>query len=83
MNRFATPGLSADRTLAAPDLADVRVLPGSADGRMAHFELAAGRIAAAPDHSVAAVAMTMPPWPDADETVSVHGPGSTRDGAVR
>ena len=82
MNRFATPGLPADCTLAAPDLADVRVLPGSADGRMAHFELAAGRTAA-PDHSVAAVAPTMPPWPDADEMVSVHGPGSASDGAVR
>ena len=82
MNRFATPGLPADRTPIAPALADVRVLPGSAAGRMAHFELASGRIAA-PDHSVAAVAMTMPPWPDADETVSVHGPGSASDGAVR
>ena len=82
MNRFATPGLPADRPLVAPDLADVRVLPGSADAGMAHFELAAGRTAAA-DHSVAAVAMTLPPWPDADETVSVHGPGSASDGAVR
>ena len=83
MNRFATPGLPADRPLVAPDRSDVRVLPGSADGGIAHFELAAGRIAAAPDQSVAEVAPTMPPSPGADEAVSVHGPGSTSDGAVR
>ena len=134
MTRFATLRLPAERTVVAPDGSDVRVLLGAAAGGMAHFELAAGRPAAAvthrtveelwdvvagrgemwrklgdveetvalepglcltiplgthfqfraaPDQAVAAVAVTMPPWPGDGEAVPVRGPWIAGDGAVR
>lgn len=125
MTDFATLRLPVDPTVAAPDGSDVRVLLGLRGGGMAHFELAAGKVAraithrtveeiwfvvagrgemwrrlgpreeivalvpglcltiplgthfqfrAAPDSAVAAVAITMPPWPGMDEAVFVEGP---------
>lgn len=50
MDPFATMSLPAERTVAAPDGSDVRVLLGLAGGTMAHFELAAGATAAAVVH---------------------------------
>jgi mannose-6-phosphate isomerase-like protein (cupin superfamily) len=117
--------LPARPTVLAPDGSDVRVLLGLPGGSMAHFELAAGRVAqavthrsvdelwfvvagrgqmwrrqgqreevvdmapgvclsiplgthfqfrAAADEAVSAVAVTLPPWPGADEAVPVAGP---------
>ena len=43
MTRFATLRLPAERTVLAPDGSEVRVLPGTAAGGVAHFALAAGR----------------------------------------
>lgn len=125
MTDFATLCLPSDPTVVAPDGSDVRVLLGLAGGGMAHFELAAGRVAKAVVHRtveeiwfvlsgsgemwrrqgaheavtallpgvcltiplgthfqfraaagepVAAVAITMPPWPGEGEAVVVPGP---------
>lgn len=125
MTDFATMHLPALPTVVAPDGSDVRVLLGLPGGGMAHFELAAGRVAHAVTHrsvdelwfvlagrgqmwrrqgereevielspgvclsiplgthfqfraaatqAVSAVAITMPPWPGADEAVPVAGP---------
>ena len=125
MTDFATMHLPALPTVVAPDGSDVRVLLGLPGGGMAHFELAAGRVAravtprsvdalwlvlagrgqmwrrqgdreevielspgvclsiplgthfqfrAAATQAVSAVAITMPPWPGADEAVPVAGP---------
>lgn len=122
---FATLPLPAERTVAAPDGSDVRVLLGLAGGGMAHFALPAGAVAravmhrtveelwfivagagqmwrrqgereetvalvpgmclsiplgtrfqfrAAPGSALAAVAVTMPPWPGEGEAVFVPGP---------
>jgi mannose-6-phosphate isomerase-like protein (cupin superfamily) len=127
MTGFATLHLPATPTTVAPDGSDVRVLLGLASGGMAHFELAAGKVARAITHrsveevwfvvsgrgemwrkqgereetvslepgvcltipqgthfqfrafaddSVAAVAITMPPWPGDDEAIPVDGPWS-------
>jgi len=134
MTRFATLRLPAERTVVAPDGSDVRVLLGTTSGGMAHFELAAGRTAAAvthrtveeiwyvvaghgemwrklgaveetvalepgvcltiplgthfqfraaPDQPVAAVAVTMPPWPGEGEALPVCGPWTASDGTDR
>jgi mannose-6-phosphate isomerase-like protein (cupin superfamily) len=128
MNHFATLRLPPSPTTVAPDGSDVRVLLGLAGGGMAHFELAAGRVAhavthrtveevwyvvagrgemwrkqgdrqeivrlepgvcltiplgthfqfrASPDEPVAAIAITMPPWPGEGEAVRVEGPWSS------
>ena len=133
MTRFATLRLPADRTVVAPDGSDVRVLLGCAAGGMAHFELTAGRTAAAlthrtveeiwyvvagrgemwrklgdveetvalepgvcltiplgthfqfraaPDQAVAAIAVTMPPWPGENEAMPVRGPWTASDESV-
>ncbi|HUX25499.1 MAG TPA: cupin domain-containing protein [Burkholderiales bacterium] len=125
MSEFATLRLPAERSVVAPDGADVRILLGLAAGGMAHFELAPGQTAAAVMHrtveeiwfvfsgrgemwrkqgereeivalapgvclsiplgthfqfrasgteGVAAVAVTMPPWPGEGEAVPVAGP---------
>jgi mannose-6-phosphate isomerase-like protein (cupin superfamily) len=125
MSGFATMRLPALPTVVAPDGSDVRVLLGLPAGGMAHFELAAGRVAQAVTHrsvdelwfvlaghgqmwrrqgereevvalepgvclsiplgthfqfrasateAVSAVAITMPPWPGADEAMRVAGP---------
>jgi len=125
MTDFATMPLPAQPSVVAPDGSDVRVLLGLPGGGMAHFELAAGRVAKAVTHrsveelwfvvagrgqmwrrqgereeivelvpgvclsiplgthfqfraaateAVAAVAITLPPWPGADEAVPVAGP---------
>ena len=125
MSLFETAHLPAEPSVVAPDGSDVRILPGLAGGSMAHFELAAGRVARAVMHrsveeiwfviagrgrmwrrqgpreeivtlepgvcvtiplgthfqfradaasSVAAVAITMPPWPGEGEAVFVDGP---------
>jgi mannose-6-phosphate isomerase-like protein (cupin superfamily) len=125
MPDFATMRLPAAPTVTAPDGSDVRVLLRASSGSMAHFELAAGRVAravthrtveevwyilagrgqmwrrqgereevvdlepgvcltipvgthfqfrASPSERVAAVAVTMPPWPDEAEAVFVRGP---------
>ena len=50
MSEFASMRLPAERTVVAPDGSDVRVLLGLAAGGMAHFELAAGKTAAAVIH---------------------------------
>ena len=47
---FQTTTLPTDRTVAAPDGSDVRVLLGLAGGGMAHFELAAGQTTRAVAH---------------------------------
>jgi len=47
---FQTMVLPAAPTVVAPDGSDVRVLLGLAGGGMAHFELAAGRVARAVAH---------------------------------
>ena len=134
MTRFATLRPPADRTVVAPDGSDVRVLLGTRSGAMAHFELAAGRTAAAvthrtveeiwyvvaghgemwrklgeieetvvlepclcltiplgthfqvraaPDQPIAAVAVTMPPWPGDGEAVPVRGPWTASDATSR
>ena len=132
MTPFTTLKLPVDPTVVAPDGSDVRVLPGLAGGSMAHFSLAAGRVAkavthrtveeiwfvvagrgemwrkqggreeivalepgvsltiplgthfqfrAAPDASLAAVAITMPPWPGEGEAVFVEGVWPASDAA--
>lgn len=48
--RFATLPLPAERTVAAPDGSDVRVLLSLAGGSMAHFSLPAGGISRAVRH---------------------------------
>lgn len=50
LSRFATMRLPALPTTVAPDGSDVRVLLGLGAGGMAHFELAAGRVARAVTH---------------------------------
>ena len=50
MSEFASMRLPQERTVAAPDGSDVRVLLGLASGGMAHFELAAGKTSAAVTH---------------------------------
>ena len=50
MSGFATMHLPALPTVVAPDGSDVRVLLGLPAGGMAHFELAAGRVAKAVTH---------------------------------
>ncbi len=50
MTDFATMRLPIDPTVVAPDGSDVRVLLGLTAGGMAHFELAAGKIAQAVTH---------------------------------
>ena len=130
MTDFATLPLPAEPTVTAPDGSDVRVLLALAAGSMAHFELAAGRVAravvhrtveevwyivagrgemwrrqgdreetvplapgicltlpvgtqfqfrASPSERVAAVAVTMPPWPGEGEAVFVRGPWQASD----
>jgi mannose-6-phosphate isomerase-like protein (cupin superfamily) len=125
MNPFDTTQLPAMPTTVAPDGSDVRVLLGLPEGSMAHFELAAGRVAqavrhrtvgeiwyvvagrgemwrrqgdreevvalvpgvclsiplgtdfqfrAAPTESIAAIAITLPPWPGEGEAVATTGP---------
>jgi mannose-6-phosphate isomerase-like protein (cupin superfamily) len=122
---FATMRLPAEPTVVAPDGSDVRVLLGLPAGSMAHFELAAGKVARAVAHRtveevwfvvagrgemwrkqgereetvllepgvcltiplgthfqfrasdaerLAAVAITMPPWPGEGEAFFVRGP---------
>lgn len=122
---FATLRLPEKPTTTAPDGSDVRVLLGSTAGNMAHFELAAGKVARAVTHrtvdevwyivagrgqmwrrqgahedtltlgpglcltlpvgthfqfcasatgAVAAIGVTMPPWPGENEAVHVAGP---------
>jgi mannose-6-phosphate isomerase-like protein (cupin superfamily) len=48
--RFATMRLPVERTVAAPDGSDVRVLLGLPRGGMAHFRLCAGAVARAVSH---------------------------------
>lgn len=125
MSPFASMPLPKEPTILAPDGSDVRVLLGLPSGGMAHFTLAAGKVAQAVTHrsveeiwfvvsghgemwrkqgereeiivlepgvclsiplgthfqfrasaseAVAAVAITMPPWPGANEAVPVQGP---------
>jgi mannose-6-phosphate isomerase-like protein (cupin superfamily) len=50
MPRFATMQLPETPTTLAPDGSDVRVLLGLPSGSMAHFELAAGKVARAVTH---------------------------------
>ena len=50
MNPFSTLHLPTDPTVTAPDGSDVRVLLGLSGGGMAHFELAAGKVAKAVTH---------------------------------
>jgi mannose-6-phosphate isomerase-like protein (cupin superfamily) len=50
MSEFATLRLPAATTTVAPDGSDVRVLLGLPAGSMAHFELAAGKVARAVTH---------------------------------
>ncbi|GAB3359487.1 MULTISPECIES: cupin domain-containing protein [Giesbergeria] len=50
MNPFSTLHLPTDPTITAPDGSDVRVLLGLSGGGMAHFELAAGKVAKAVAH---------------------------------
>ena len=50
MSDFATMRLPANPTVVAPDGSDVRVLLGLPAGSMAHFELAAGKVAKAVVH---------------------------------
>lgn len=50
MSGFATMRLPALASVVAPDGSDVRVLLGLPAGGMAHFELAAGRVAKAVTH---------------------------------
>lgn len=50
MSAFASMRLPSKPTGVAPDGSDVRVLLGLASGRMAHFELAAGRTSVAVTH---------------------------------
>ena len=50
MSAFATLRLPVNPTVTAPDGSDVRVLLGLSAGGMAHFELAAGRVAKAITH---------------------------------
>jgi mannose-6-phosphate isomerase-like protein (cupin superfamily) len=122
--------MPAQPTVVAPDGSDVRVLLGLRAGGMAHFELAAGKVARAVAHQtveeiwfivaghgemwrkqggreetvvlepgvcltiplgthfqfrastrerVAAVAITMPPWPGEGEALFVHGPWEPSD----
>jgi mannose-6-phosphate isomerase-like protein (cupin superfamily) len=131
MTDFATLPLPAEPTVVAPDGSDVRVLLGLSAGGMAHFELAAGKVARAVTHRtveevwfivagrgemwrrqgdreevvslepgvcltiplgthfqfrasasepVAAVAVTMPPWPGEGEAMFVRGPWEPSDG---
>ena len=47
---FATMPLPAERTVAAPDGSDVRVLLALPRGSMAHFTLAPGEVATAAQH---------------------------------
>lgn len=125
MMAFSTMRLPVDVTVVAPDGSDVRVLLGLPGGGMAHFELAAGKVAhavthrtveevwfvlsgrgqmwrkqgeqeetvvlepgvcvtiplgahfqfrASPTENLAAIAITMPPWPGEGEAVLVAGP---------
>ena len=125
MTEFSEMTLPGERTVAAPDGSDVRVLLGLGGGGMAHFQLAPGETSAAVTHRtveeiwyvlsgrgemwrqqdgreqivaleagvcltiplgtrfqfrslgdapLAALGVTMPPWPGEDEAVVVDGP---------
>jgi mannose-6-phosphate isomerase-like protein (cupin superfamily) len=50
MSEFSTLRLPAEPTTVAPDGSDVRVLLSLSAGSMAHFELAAGKVAHAVTH---------------------------------
>lgn len=50
MPQFSTMKLPGKPTTIAPDGSDVRVLLGLPAGSMAHFELAAGKVARAVTH---------------------------------
>jgi mannose-6-phosphate isomerase-like protein (cupin superfamily) len=50
MRTFETLRLPTDPTVVAPDGSDVRVLLGLTGGGLAHFELAAGKVAKAVGH---------------------------------
>lgn len=50
MSEFSTLRLPAEPTTVAPDGSDVRVLLSLSAGSMAHFELAAGKVARAVTH---------------------------------
>lgn len=50
MPEFAALALPSEPTVVAPDGSDVRVLLGLSGGSMAHFQLAAGRVAKAVAH---------------------------------
>jgi len=50
MRPFQTLQLQAERTVAAPDGSDVRVLLGLSGGGMAHFSLPAGAVSGAVTH---------------------------------
>lgn len=50
MHQFSTMKLPGKPTTIAPDGSDVRVLLGLPAGSMAHFELAAGKVARAVTH---------------------------------
>ena len=131
MTPFATARFPLEPTAKAPDGSDVRVLLGLSGGGLAHFELAAGKVAhavvhrtveeiwfvvagrgemwrkqgdreetvvlepgvslsiplgthfqfrASPSEGVAAVAVTMPPWPGEGEALLVRGPWEASDG---
>lgn len=130
MSEFATMRLPKQPTALAPDGSDVRLLLDAKGGGMAHFELAAGKVARAVGHRtveeiwfilggrgemwrkqgerqetillepgvcltiplgthfqfragagepLAAVAVTMPPWPGEGEAVFVQGPWGASD----
>lgn len=131
VTEFSTMRLPTEPTVVAPDGSDVRVLLGLSGASMAHFELAAGRVAhavvhrsveelwfvvagrgemwrkqgdreetvslepgvslsiprgthfqfrASPMEHVAAVGVTIPPWPGDGEAVVVRGPWAASGG---
>lgn len=68
MTAFAALRLPTNPTVVAPDGSDVRVLLGLPGGSMAHFQFRASA-----SQSVAAVAITMPPWPGESQASIVQG----------
>ncbi len=70
MTSFATKRLPREPDVVAPDGSDVRILVSLRGGGMARFTLAPGETSPEP---LAAIGVTMPPWPGDGEASAVEG----------
>lgn len=67
MREFHTVTMANERDVIAPDGSDVRILLGLDGGSMAHCQFRSCQ-----NEPLAAIGVTMPPWPDDDEAIVVR-----------